>query len=258
MKSIFKNKPRAIICLIVIFNVLPVIAQAQTSEQKQEEVQWQSQDKTQIYIATDIVSQYIWRGLDYGGVSIKPSISIVKKGFSFSAYGNAGFDTNDTKTLGLTLGYQWKGLKAMVTDFWYSDAFTPEGKFPSTYFEYGAHNTTHIYEALLGYDFKYITVEWNTIFGGYDYYKSNGKRAYSSYIEVAAPFHISMVDFRAYVGITPWESYYADGFNVVNTGIKAVKTFYIKDKLAIPVSAEIIANPYTEQVYMVAGVGFHF
>jgi hypothetical protein len=101
-------------------------------------------------------------------------------------------------------------------------------------------------------------VGWNTIFAGYDYYKSNGKRAYSSYMEVAVPFHAGTVDFQAYAGVTPWESYYANGFNVINTGLKAVKTFYVKDKLAIPVSVEMIANPYTEQVYMVAGIGFRF
>lgn len=77
-------------------------------------------------------------------------------------------------------------------------------------------------------------------------------------MEVAVPFHAGTVDFQAYAGVTPWESYYANGFNVINTGLKAVKTFYVKDKLAIPVSVEMIANPYTEQVYMVAGIGFRF
>jgi len=258
MQSILINRLRIIVCLSAIFSIIPATAQDQIPEQLQDETHWQSQDKTQVYIATDIVSQYIWRGLDYGGVSIQPSIGITKKGFSLTAYGNVGFDTEQTKTLGLSLGYQGKGLTVMLTDFWYSDAFTPDGKFPSKYFGYSAHTTTHIYEALLGYNFKYMSVEWNTIFGGYDYYKSDEGRAYSTYIEIAAPFRISAVDFKAHVGITPWEGYYADGFNVVNTGIKATKTFYISDKLAIPVSTQIIANPYTEQVYMVAGIGFWF
>jgi hypothetical protein len=78
------------------------------------------------------------------------------------------------------------------------------------------------------------------------------------WLRVLLPFQGGKVDFKIYAGITPWESYYADGFNVVNTGLKAVKKFYVKETLAIPVSTEIIVNPYTEQVYMVAGIGFWF
>jgi hypothetical protein len=117
MKLIFKMDYglKSIICLSLIFGVTAATAQEQTSEE--EEVQWQAQNKTQIYMSVDIVNKYIWRGLDYGGVNVQPSISIVKKGFSLTAYGSAGFDGGDTKTLGITLGYQWKGLKAMLTDF---------------------------------------------------------------------------------------------------------------------------------------------
>jgi len=222
----------------------------------QEEQDWQSQEGAHAYIAADVVGQYIWRGFDYGGVSVTSAIGVARSGFSLTAYGSAGFDAQQTKTIGVTLSYKNKGLTAMITDFWYSDAYTPLGKFPSKYFEYDAKKTTHIYEASIGYDFKYLAVEWNTFFGGYDFYKSNQKRAYSTYVEVSAPFRISAVDFKAHLGITPWESYYAKSFNVVNTGVKAEKKFFVGDKLVIPVSAQIIVNPYSEQVYMFAGVGF--
>ena len=241
------NKLIINVCLLMIFSVMCISAQEWNTEETQE--------NTQAYIAVDVVSQYIWRGFDYGGVSVTPAIGVSKKGFSFTAYGSTGFDTEQTKTLGLTLGYKRDGLSIMLTDFWYSDAYTPYGKFPSTYFEYNARKTTHIYEASLGYDFGYTAVEWNTLLGGYDFYKSDGNRAYSTYVEVSVPFNISEVDFKAHIGFTPWEGFYADGFNVVNTGIKASKTFYLS-KLAIPVSAQIIANPYSEQVFMFAGVGF--
>jgi hypothetical protein len=245
-----KMKKSTIICLSALFAAMSSFAQ------EQEEQEQQPSADTQAYIAVDMVSQYIWRGFDYGGVSIQPAMVISGKGFSFAAYGSAGFDTDETKTFGLSLSYKVKGLWAKLTDFWYSDAYTPLGKFPSTYFEYDARKTTHVYEASSGYDFKFLSVEWYTIFGGNDFFKPNDKRSYSSYFELSAPFRISAVDFKVHLGVTPWEGYYADGFNVVNTGVKASKTFYVGDKLAIPVSTQIIVNPYAEQVCMFAGVGF--
>jgi hypothetical protein len=213
-------------------------------------------ESTYVYMSVDIVTQYIWRGFDYGGFSIQPAIGIAWRGLSFVAYGSVGVDVEQTKTLGLALGYKWKGLSAKLGDFWYGDLFIADNKFPSRYFEYRAHNTTHVYEASLGYDFKYVALEWNTTFAGNDYYKSNGKRAYSTYVEVSAPFHIHAIDFKAHVGITPWEGYYSHGFNVVSTGVSATKTFDIDNKLAIAVLMQIIVNPYAEKAYVIAGISF--
>jgi hypothetical protein len=248
LKFFVMNRAVKIIYLLVIVSVMSSSAQDRNTEKTQE--------STKAFIAVDMVSKYLWRGFDYGGVSVLPAFGVAVKGFSFTAFGGAGFDMEQTKTLGLAAQYKRNGLSAMITDFWYSDAYTPLGKFPSTYFEYSAHRTTHIYEASLDYDFKYVAVSWNTIFAGYDFYKSNEKRAYSTYVEVSAPFRVGSIDFKADLGIALWDGFYSNGFNVVNTGVKASKTFYVNEKLAIPVSTQIIVNPYSKQAYILAGVGF--
>ena len=165
------NKMKTVAFLLGVFIAIPAI----------------SQEKTQVYLGAEFVSRNIWRGLDYGGMSVLPSISIVGNSFSLSTYGSAGFDTDDTKTIGFTFGYQLKGLKISVTDFWYSDFYTFEGKVPNTFFNYNSHTTSHVFEAGLEYDFGFMAIEWNTIFAGYDYYKAAEERAYSSYIELSAP-----------------------------------------------------------------------
>lgn len=40
-----------------------------------------AQDKVEASVGADIVSGYIWRGQDLGGVSLQPSASIAYKGF---------------------------------------------------------------------------------------------------------------------------------------------------------------------------------
>ena len=162
-----------------------------------------AQDKVEASVGADIVSGYIWRGQDLGGVSLQPSASIAYKGFSLEAWGSVGIEkTNadgyDAKELDLILGYSTGGFSISITDYWFNTG--------AGYFHYGAHNTAHLYEAQLGYDFGPVAVNWYTNFAGADGVKENGKRAYSSYISVAAPFKLGGLDWTAEVGATPWET----------------------------------------------------
>ena len=57
-------------------------------------------------IGSDIVSSYIWRGQDLGGVSLQPTLGLEYKGISLSAWGSVGLaDPADTKEFDITLGY---------------------------------------------------------------------------------------------------------------------------------------------------------
>ena len=44
-----------------------------------------AQDKVKASVGADIVSGYIWRGQDLGGVSLQPNASIAYKGLSLEA-----------------------------------------------------------------------------------------------------------------------------------------------------------------------------
>ena len=50
-----------------------------------------AQDKVEASAGADLVSGYIWRGQDLGGVSIQPTLSVSYKGFSLSAWGNSRY-----------------------------------------------------------------------------------------------------------------------------------------------------------------------
>ena len=56
-----------------------------------------AQDKVEASAGADIVSSYIWRGTNCGGVSIQPNLSIGYKGLSLGAWGSVGIDQHDTK-----------------------------------------------------------------------------------------------------------------------------------------------------------------
>ncbi|NDV64600.1 hypothetical protein [Bacteroides sp. 224] len=211
-----------------------------------------AQNNVEVSVGADVVSNYIWRGQDCGGVSIQPSIAVGKYGFSLSAWGSVGIEKEDTKELDLTLGYNAGGFSVAVTDYWFD--------YGGKYFKYASKETDHVYEATVGYDFGPLSVSWNTNFAGADYYKakSDGSmdRAYSSYAEVMVPFKLGEFDFSAEVGLTPWEGAYSDGFNVVNVGLTAGKNIKITDSFSLPAFAKITVNPNTEKAYFAFGISF--
>jgi hypothetical protein len=109
------------------------------------------QDKFDASVGMDLVSGYIWRGQDLGNVSIQPEVSLAYKGFSLTGWGTVGFDKDDIKEFDLTLGYEVKGFSCSVTDYWTNGG--------PGYFHYGAHNTSHTFEAQIGYDFGFLSVD---------------------------------------------------------------------------------------------------
>jgi hypothetical protein len=201
----------------------------------------------------DIVSSYIWRGQQSGGVSIQPAASFSLAGFSLSAWGSVGFDRSDTKEYDFTVGYHTGRFSIAVTDYWFDTAATATAA--GRYFDYDAHTTAHWFEITLGHDFGPLAIAWNTCFAGNDYFKvDNRKRAYSTYLEACAPFRLGGLRLNADLGLTPWEGIYADQFHIVTIGLSAEKQLRFTDLLSIPTFTKITFNPCGQKCYFVFGI----
>jgi hypothetical protein len=207
-------------------------------------------------ISGDIVSSYIWRGQDLGNVSLQPTLGIGYKGFSLSAWGSVGLsDPADTKEFDLTLGYTVGGLNIGITDYWFNAGLDPENR----YFKYDAHGTNHVFEANIGYDFGLASVQWFTNIAGNDGVNKDGKRAYSSYVEVAVPFKVATVDWTATAGAVPYATdfYGTTGFAVTNVSLRADKEIKVTDSFSIPVFGQVTGNPCSQKAYLVFGITLH-
>lgn len=221
-----------------------------------------AQDKVEASVGADLVSGYIWRGQDLGGVSIQPSLGISYKGFSLGAWGSVGFESTDTKELDFTLGYSVGGFSISVTDYWFNqgDNFKTGMATTAEYFHYGSYSTAHVFEAQIGYDFGPLSVNWYTNFAGNDGVKENGKRAYSSYIALSAPFQLGGIDWTVDLGMVPWETTfyngYTSGFSVSDVSLGASKEIKITDSFSIPAFAKVSMNPRTEGAYFTFGLSF--
>ena len=207
-----------------------------------------AQDKLEATIAADFVSQYIWRGLDCGNISVQPTLGVAYKGFSLSAWGSVGFKSEDTKEFDLTASYTTGGLTVGITDYWFDE---PEPR----YFYYNAHSTSHVFEASVAYDFGLLSAAWYTNFAGNDGLNKSQKRAYSSYAEVNVPFRLATCQWTGTIGAVPYATTFYDtsGFAVTNIALKASKDIKITDTFAIPLFAQVIANPSSQKAYFVVG-----
>ena len=212
-----------------------------------------AQDTLETSIGTDLVSQYVWRGQNLGGVSVQPTLGLGYKGLSLSAWGSAGLSNPaDTREFDLTLAYTIGGFNIGVTDYWFNAGLDPLNR----YFAYAADCTNHVFEANVGYDFGFASLQWYTNFAGNDGLTPAEKRAYSSYVEVNVPFVLGGVDWTATAGAVPFATdfYGVEGFGVVNVALTASKDIRITDSFSIPVFAQVAANPYSRNAFFVFGI----
>ena len=212
-----------------------------------------AQDKVEASVGADVVSQYVWRGLDLGGVSLQPTLGVSYKGLSLTAWGSAGLSNPaDTREFDLTLAYTIGGFNIGVTDYWFNAGLDPLNR----YFAYAADCTNHVFEANVGYDFGFASLQWYTNFAGNDGLTPDEKRAYSSYVEVNVPFVLGGVDWTATAGAVPFATdfYGVEGFGVVNVALTASKDIRITDSFSIPVFAQVAANPYSRNAFFVFGI----
>ena len=211
-----------------------------------------AQDKIETTVAADVVSSYIWRGQDCGNVSLQPTLGIGYKGFSLSAWGSVGLsDPTDTKEFDLTASYSVGGFNIGITDYWFNAGLDPDNR----YFMYNAHSTNHVFEGNIGYDFGFASLQWYTNFADNDGVNKDGKRAYSSYVELAVPFSLAGIDWTATAGAVPFATsfYNTTGFAVTNASLKATKDIKVTDSFSIPIFGQIVGNPCSQKAYLVFG-----
>ena len=211
-----------------------------------------AQEKIETTIKADFVNEYVWRGQKLGDVAVQPTLGIGYKGLSLTAWGSYGLSNkDDVKEFDLTFAYSVGRLNIGITDYWFSEGLDPDRR----YFKYDAHGTNHVFEANVGYDFGFASLQWYTNFAGNDGTNKSGKRAYSSYVEASVPFRLVGVSWVATVGAVPYAttSYGTNGFAVTNLSLRATKDIKVTDSFSIPIFGQLTGSPCSQKAYLVFG-----
>ncbi|MBO4599774.1 MAG: hypothetical protein J5641_03440 [Bacteroidales bacterium] len=210
----------------------------------------QDEGRVTAELRADLVSQYLWRGQPLGNASLQPAVALDWKGLSLEAWGSIGVaDAADPREIDLTLSYTFHDITLGLTDYW-STGSDPH------YFFFRKPGTSHVLEAFAAYELGPVQLGWHTNIAGADAETPDGDPAWSSYAEISLPFEWADCDWEAALGIVPFATDYYEvkGFAVTNVSLKVERSIALADKLTLPLSVQLIANPYSRHLYLVGGV----
>lgn len=215
----------------------------------------ESEPAVSLSYGADVVSSYIWRGQELGGFSVQPSVTLTwnKPGISLGVWASTELferaaAANMTE---FDISLSWSPVDALtvgLTDYYLSG---------NSYFSGWRWDAeaSHGLEAQLAYDFGPLALSWNTCLTGPDHKVSTGKRNYSTYVEVAAPFSVGGAECSAAVGACLWEDHFTAGgndkFNVCNISLSVSKQVF-----HLPLMGQVVFNPQTDNAYFVVGLSF--
>ncbi len=208
--------------------------------------QSESSSKVTVAANVDLVSRYIWRGLDFGHApSIQPTVVVQWKDFKLGAWG----------------AYKMTGEGGQETDFYLSktvgfatfalwDYFGFNDTTKIDVFDYKDKTTAHLLEAqLLLTGGKVLPFN---LFTSYFFYGSD--RSKSVYLELQYEHKYKLADLMVFAGYQAKGNYYASSAGFVNIGCTIKKLVPVTDRLALPVYMSFIVNPASKIPYLVVGI----
>ena len=213
-----------------------------------------AQDKLFMNIGGTFVNSYVVRGVKYGKSSFQPDVTLSYKGAFFNIWSSIPFDNSNFKEFDITIGYKHKkGFSAIITDYYIAYPEVKNGD--DNYFNL---KKGHSYEAQIGYEIKYFSMKWYTTFAGADGVNKNGKRAYTSFLQLSVPLYLQKFNLTFDVGATPWSttSFSTDRFAVTDLSVTLAKDIFIHKYFTIPIFAKAGVNPHLKDPYFVVGIRF--
>jgi hypothetical protein len=264
-------------CLFLIFACQALYAQ---EEKVLEEIaQEDNRNGLTVNLGADIMSRYIWRGMDFGNSpAIQPNLSLSWNGFNIGAWGTYAFTGHDTKINDTTIvnegaymetdlfvTYTYKWFTAMVFDYFIVNGLNPNTG--NRYFNYRNATTGHTFEGCLSFQGPEsfpMQVLASTLFYGDDKnkdstgtYGKGTKNNFSTYFELAYKINLTKVriGLKPFIGGIPFgSSWYGPYAGVTNIGITATKEIQITDKYALPVQVSVITNPQSQSIFFTFGI----
>lgn len=229
-----------------------------------------AQESSNFSIGADVVSRYIWRGLNLGGASphVQPYVEYAfgNSGLAIGAWGSHSLGANGVGAeADLYLTYSFLDMFTIgVTDYFFpsDSAFATDG-----YFDYDSETTGHTLEAMISFDGTEsfpISILFAMNFYGADGVDENGDNYLAKYLEIGYSTTVADTDISIFAGAAlddPDEDagaagWYGNSAGVINLGLSISKAIEISDTYSLPISSSFIVNPEAESIYLVFGVSF--
>ncbi len=246
-----------IITLFLLASLFSNYSLAQQIDTLKNETEQDESNSSDFILGADVVSRYIWRGLDLGSdPAVQPYFLWNKGGFSLGTWGSYGLNGKFAEA-DLMISYNYKFVTIGITDFF----FPIEGfNVNNDYFNYQSGETGHAIEGSLklsGPDKIPVSFLVGTVFYGADIDSAQNNK-YSTYMELSYPVSTKKIDLQFFIGavVNDIPNLYADGAGIINLGFKATKQLKISDKYSMGAFFSLVINPKYENLHLIFGLNF--
>lgn len=272
------NKLLGIFMLVAFFNLMFLTSKAQDSTAVEKKC------KIETEFGADLMSRYVWRGLQFGGntPAIQPALALTMKNFELGFWGSyslTGANVNQEFDLYLTYTFWDEMFAATITDYF----FPVEGA-DYNYYNYKNDETGHVLEGMLKFNgtekFPF------SIAAAVNFYGADGAKLdsdsssatfnqrtgiqYSNYFELGYSKELSNSTLDVFAGFTLTNQaaadsltgfigeagYYGSGSGLINVGVKFSKDLKVSSDFTLPVNLQLITNPRDKKVFVVFGMSF--
>ncbi|MBA4410050.1 MAG: hypothetical protein C0397_11575 [Odoribacter sp.] len=202
-----------------------------------------------------IQSRHIWRGSQLGDAfAIEPTVTLEMGRFIFNFWAAVTPD-NSYSEVDLIPSWTFDHFSLSLLNY-----YNPVSGDINQYLNFREGKSRHSLELTIdNFSVEKSRLKWmaGTFLAG-DRNKETGKPFYSTYLEFKYPFTILIIEAEPFVGLTPFQSFYADRFAVINAGISFSKELDLKLPFIVPLCLSFISNPNTQKNFIVFAVGIAF
>lgn len=197
-------------------------------------------------------TNYIWRGLYCGGLSLQGSADVGYGGLYLDMWWNLGAEDYSFRAfqpeLDLTLGFSRWGVDLSVM---YVHNFNKPFFDFQNYPPGQGGNGLEVRARYTVSSKLPLSILWATRVSARDGYLDNNgdlQRAWSSYLELSYTHNFDYdVSLYGAIGITPWRSmytHYEGGATVCNLDFRCTKSWQVSQHCGIRLMAQLMINPY--------------
>ena len=200
-------------------------------------------------LGADVVSRYVWRGIDFGNsASIQPSLEFSAGKLVIGTWASYAMSpvSADASEHDLYLSYTAGPISIGVTDYYFPNS---KGE-AADFFNFENPDGAHVLEPFIS--FNGVEGFPVTILAAINAYNEADQ---SIYLNASIAPTVQDVDLSLGAGFSARESewYATGGFSMIDLSIGASKSIPFTNKFKLPVFVQYILNPTAERSYLVFG-----
>jgi hypothetical protein len=200
----------------------------------------------EVSLGADVVSRYIWRGLDFGdAVSIQPGISAAFGDLEIGTWGSYALMGTGPNEVDLYASYAIGNFSIGVTDYYFPAGIVDSADSKWGALDYGDPGS-HTLELMAGFSSDDFPL---SVMFAVNVYNDEDNSMYAELGYAAGPVDL-------FVGLGN-EVYTTEGeFAVINVGVSASKDIKITEDFTLPMFGALVLNPDQERTHLYVGFSF--